>query len=116
MYWTDSDGNKLNTLSFPLCVIGENTDFTLTLVAETGDSIENSRLFVSDSANTGIVYAKKASEEEYSPIGLSNQNYCMIGDITDGSSVEINFRILSFDPNQPYSLINVGVVWGEPIT
>jgi hypothetical protein len=91
MYWQLND-NKITVPTVPLYICGTTKDHELMLVTETGDSLANAYLALLDPTTQGILQAKIGSGA-FEEIGLLGQGSCWIGDILDGESVVITFRI-----------------------
>ena len=91
MYWS-LDDDKVLTPAVPLYICGTTQDFELTLTTETGDGLTNAYLALLDPSTAGILQAKIESGA-FEEIGLLGGGTCWIGDIADGESVTVTFRI-----------------------
>lgn len=72
---------------------GQNYDFSLTLVTESGEDLENAYLCVLLPEQAGIVSAKLATESEYRQVqGVWNPE-CFLGHIQASTQTEIDLRL-----------------------
>lgn len=96
MYW-NLGTKRITTPTFPLCVVGENYDTSLTLTTDSGEVITNAYLFVIDSNHHGYIQAKLSTEADYAYLGIPFDTECYFGYIGAASSITIDFR-MAFPP------------------
>jgi hypothetical protein len=92
MYWLYG-ANKVASPNVPAYTAGTTLDYTLTLVAETGDGLTNAYLAVLQPAHAGLIQAKRHTDATYQNIEMIGYPVCWLNTIPDGTSVAIDFRI-----------------------
>lgn len=93
MYWTNGT-NRIAVPTIPFYTLGNNEDFTLTFVTESGESLSDVYLFVYPSTNLeGLVQAKLSTQSSYSSIMGPLDASCYLGDIAESTETDIDFRI-----------------------
>ena len=92
MYWQKGT-SKITTPTIPGYTIGENYDFSLALVTETGEVLTNTYLFVGQPEFAGLLQAKLHSESEYKTVQGPFDANCFLGYIPEASETTIDLRI-----------------------
>lgn len=92
MYWLQ-DTAQITTPTIPAYTIGEDLDFTLTLVTEAGEELTDAYLFVADVSYAGLLQAKLSTESEYQEIREPFDATCFLGYIAAETQTDIDFRV-----------------------
>lgn len=92
MYWL-KDTSRITTPSISAYTIGEDLDFTLTLVTEAGEGLTDAYLFMGDASYAGLLQAKLSTEDEYQEIREAFDASCFLGYIAAETEVDIDFRV-----------------------
>lgn len=115
MYWLKGT-SRITTPTILSYVIGEAQDFRLSLVTDTGETLTDAFLFVSDHAYAGLVKAKKASDSAYREIMGPYDTWCYLGPIAAESETPIDFRIeFPAGTTDGYRIISILVGHGDGI-
>ena len=92
MYWKKGT-STVTTPTIPGYTIGENYDFSLVLVTETGEELHDAYLFVPQPECAGLMQAKLPSESEYKAVQGPFDANCSLGYIPEATETTIDLRI-----------------------
>lgn len=92
MYWKNGT-EKIAAPTIPSYTIGENYDFTFTLVTEAGEELDGAYLFCADPDHSELLQAKLSSESSYKNIKGPFDATCILGYIAGSTETSIDIRI-----------------------
>lgn len=100
MHWL-YQGTKVASPTLPFVPLGQAYDVRLTLVVpSTDDDVGKVYLCLTDKDYVGQIYAKKGAEWAYKELMPFPYASCLIGTLTSGQRVDIDFRIILEDGTQ----------------
>jgi hypothetical protein len=109
MNW-QKDGTDIAVMTLPLCSQGDSHDFSLTFTTGVGEVITDAYLFIAEPESLGLFFAKLSTDSIYKEIKGPFNPHCYLGNIPESASVEIDFRLLTTDPDKVgYYLAQLGV-------
>lgn len=116
MHWL-YQGIKVASPTIPFVPLGQAYDLRLTLVVpSTDDDVGKVYLCLTDKDYMGQIYAKKSTEWAYKELMPFPYASCLIGALTSGQRVDIDFRIILEDGSQAAQFnIPVAVCSGDDV-